>query len=94
MNERIKKLLKQAGGSTSQYYRNLDDSRWSYGKIVNSWSEEVRKQYRLEPFLRVDAMEEAVLNKFVELIVKECADCAAVDSESIGNRIKDEFGVE
>lgn len=31
--------------------------------------------------------------EIAELMVKECANIAAVDSESIGNRIKDEFGV-
>lgn len=37
---------------------------------------------------------ERELQEFAKLIVKECAEIAAVDSETIGDRIKGEFGME
>lgn len=74
MNEKLKSMLEKAGASTTEYYRNLDNSD-SYSKsIVNGWSEEFREQLRLEPYLRVKEMDEGTLEKFAELIVQECCE--------------------
>lgn len=73
MNERIKELIKEAGISTGDYYRNLDDSSWTYSKpIVDGWSDEFKQQLNLEPYLRIREMDEAQLTKFVELIIQDC----------------------
>ena len=95
MNERIKELIKEAGISTAEYYRNLDDPKMFYSKsIVNEWSEDFKQQLNLEPYLRVKKMDESTLEKFAELIILDCADIAAEDSETVGDRIKQYFGVE
>lgn len=74
MNERIKELIKEAGISTAEYYRNLDDPKMFYSKsIVNEWSEDFKQQLNLEPYLRVKKMDESTLEKFAKLIVQECA---------------------
>lgn len=64
MNERIKELIKKAGISTTEYYRNLDDTKMYYSKgIVSEWSDEFKQQLNLEPYLRVKAMR-ALYNRF------------------------------
>ena len=104
MNERIKELAKQAGISTAEYYRNLDDTKMSYSKgIVSEWSDEFKQQLNLEPYLRVKAMEGSTLEKFAELIVLECADQCTTDGpfgaevvwgKQFHDKIKKHFGVE
>ena len=77
MNERLKELIKEAGISTAEYYRNLDDPKTFYSKsIVNEWSEDFKQQLNLEPYLRVKKMDESTLEKFAELLIKECANVA------------------
>lgn len=104
MNERIKVLLEKAGASTGEYYRNPDDPNRSYSKsIVDDWSEDFKTQLQLEPYLRVREMDEDTLNKFVELIIRECARVAhrhTPDYEEleyshlIKNKILEHFEVE
>ena len=62
--------------------------------MMNERIRELAKQNDLD--ITIDGMGygEGDIEGLIKLIVKECAECAAVDSESIGNRIKDEFGVE
>lgn len=80
MNEQLKKLVKEAGISTAEYYRNLDDPNMSYSKgIVSEWSEEFKQQLRLEPYLRIREMEESTLEKFAELVVLECINVFSTD---------------
>jgi hypothetical protein len=99
MNEQIKKLIKEAGISTADYYRNLDDPKVSYSKgIVDEWSEDFKQQLNLEPYLRIRKMDEAQLTKFAELIIEECAILARKmeihNVPFIGVKILEHFGVE
>lgn len=103
MNELIKKLIKEAGISTADYYRNLDDPKASYSKgIVDKWSEDFKQQLNLEPYLRIREMDDAQLNKFVESIVQECVEQCWTVSEleykgytvsECSKRMRKHFGV-
>jgi hypothetical protein len=82
MNERIKDLVKQAGGHISM--RNLASNPVQHIESVELWDDRIEK--------------------FAELIVKECADMVASSSlpdaysepclREIADEIKEHFGVE
>ena len=79
MNERIKELVKQAGGHFSTH--NLMSNPVQHRESIELWDKNIEK--------------------FAELIVKECADLFDKDEmeltlteRTIHNTIKEHFGVE
>jgi hypothetical protein len=79
MNERIKQLVKEAGG---EFWKRLEND------VVNP-----------EAYITFDPPQS--LEKFAELIVRECADVACEHMElnegvdyNVGEKIREHFGVE
>lgn len=80
MNKRINELIKEAGISTADYYRNQDDPCCLYSKgIVSEWSEETKQKFNLTPAVRIKEMDEDNLQKFAHLIVLECINVFSKD---------------
>jgi hypothetical protein len=79
MNERIRELVKQAGGHFSTH--TLTSNPVQYRESIGLWDNNIEK--------------------FAELIVRECADVANQHMEhnegtdyNVGGKIKEHFGVE